>query len=333
MAWDFTDINTNLANTQDTGVAVATFKLKERLKANGWTHVGSGDGVSNFSTTLGNGNDVITGSGSGANGIYNNGAWFIVRKPATGSAPYNLVFDLLFQFPAPGSNYTIRFAISISGFTAAGASATQTMDATDKQYIRGGGTPASPTYEQVFGYAGAGPMQLVVGGSAENHSFILAAYGAGSGNVSSLIFMDGLKSGSFPYGGGAGSQEPFPFVFGATSAAYLVSPQNVERWATYYRQGEGNELWKKTTVRFADWGGGGLTVSENMWSGNDESWPVIYYTPTSDASPNGRKGTSTLFKWAVRRRAYLDKGSDGATGNLLKIGDVFMPWNDAVPAS
>lgn len=57
------------------------FNVKECLKAAGWKVVYSGDGVATFQQFA----DVITHAGSGANGMNNSYAWFVIQEPAYAS--------------------------------------------------------------------------------------------------------------------------------------------------------------------------------------------------------------------------------------------------------
>ena len=76
----FDDLN----NVSPASQAAAIFDLKETFKAAGYTIRGSGDGIAAHSAV----GDVITSAGSGANGMNNTNAWFTVRQPAGGAAPY-----------------------------------------------------------------------------------------------------------------------------------------------------------------------------------------------------------------------------------------------------
>ncbi len=78
-------------NLVPTSFADAVFTLKTQLKAAGWVHQASGDGLAAFSTTPGNVNDQITSGGSGANGMDNARAWFVLQQP--GGGPRQLCFQ------------------------------------------------------------------------------------------------------------------------------------------------------------------------------------------------------------------------------------------------
>lgn len=91
------------------------FQMKTRLKSVGWTVPISGDGLSAFDNT---GADVITQGGSGANGMDNDGAYFVLEDP---DSLHWLLFSKQANGGSGGARWIIRSAVD--AFTG-GAAAT-----------------------------------------------------------------------------------------------------------------------------------------------------------------------------------------------------------------
>jgi len=117
----------------------AFFQLKESMKDQGWTHLGSGDGLSALSTTSGNGNDVLTSSGSGANGMDNSRAWIHMEDA-------DMVREVVLQRGTTDAHdWRIKYSKG-DGFSGSAAADTTPLGGADEAFIHGGGTDASPTF-------------------------------------------------------------------------------------------------------------------------------------------------------------------------------------------
>lgn len=114
------------------------YYMKETLKSAGWTVRCSGDGLSAY----GSSSDIITHAGSGANGISNNLAWYVIYKTCSYTGQRR---EFCVQMMA-ASHTTHRLSDSASaGFVTGSPSATRIPDASDEIIIFGGGTSAAPT--------------------------------------------------------------------------------------------------------------------------------------------------------------------------------------------
>ena len=74
---------TFLTNQTPATAAVAIYNLKTTFKAAGWTVPRSSDG-----TTYNNSGDQISAGTSGAGGMDNARAWFVIQEPAAPSRQY-----------------------------------------------------------------------------------------------------------------------------------------------------------------------------------------------------------------------------------------------------
>lgn len=124
-------------NSIGTGAA-AMFKLKAVLKSAGWTVPRSSDG-----TTYNSSGDQITVATSGAGGMANNSAWFVVKEPGNRR-------EWCIQRGTSGNTaWRITYS-ALAGHTGGTPGATRVATATDGQVLIGGGSDASPTFSSVF---------------------------------------------------------------------------------------------------------------------------------------------------------------------------------------
>lgn len=121
-------------NTTDRTAGRIEYEAKEFLKANGFTVLASGDGLSAYSSS----GDIITASGSGANGMNNARAWYRIQSPEG--------YEWIRQITSVTGDPDLRVKFSLAdGFTGGSGSADTTPTATDEELELGGGTDASPT--------------------------------------------------------------------------------------------------------------------------------------------------------------------------------------------
>lgn len=105
----------NLADPAPAGSACVEFmwNIIQTLLSAGWTHFASGTGTGGtFSTTPGNVNNQITGTGTGAGGFDRNNAWIVLRCPAnkrqlliqrgTGQTQWRVYYSALDTFVGTG---------------------------------------------------------------------------------------------------------------------------------------------------------------------------------------------------------------------------------------
>jgi len=321
------------ANTTPATGAVAIFSLKALLKSVGWTVPRSSDGL-----TYNSSGDQITSSGSGAGGMNNASAWFVIVPPG-GTAQY------CFQLGATTSwrIFTTRF----STLTAGTPSATQTpapVSVTDRIYLAGGGTDASPTFAGST-FAADGTYRFhAAADNASPYGFYSVAYAIGGGLPSHALFvdpltdtdagdtdpfvfyssngppgssllgdLDGNPSGSFFNMIGAGAQALMNNPFGILGPAY-VSPIAIH----------GIPGGTQTTLHGQ--------LGPNPVNGKDDLLPCYYATDPTDSRP-GIKGRSTLIRFPMSGRTTGDTQSVSGAGakDWIVLGGSVFPWNGSVP--
>jgi len=140
LIFTYDGVNSSLNLTAIT-FAWAIYYLKQTLKQAGWTVVKSGDGLSAYSSS----SDIISTGNTGANGMDNNKAWFVVQMPST-------TRQMCLQCMRTGANTSYLWRIKYSkgaGFSGGSPSATRVPSATDEVIVldgsSGSSTDAAPT--------------------------------------------------------------------------------------------------------------------------------------------------------------------------------------------
>lgn len=280
MAWQS---NVNIGPTDaDEGV----FELKEHMKANGCTLEGSGDGDSNFDNS---GTDVITGPGTGANGIANSNAWWRIKMP-------DGVRELLFERTSTGAgSWTYYYSVS-AGFTGGTPGANQRPTASDEQVIANFTTNATCYFHMAIQDAATGGF----------YSWWFVGREEINGSAESFAYGEALSQ--------ARSDDSDPCVHGALSStvgtAQLDDTTPNRPPMGYYDYGGPDEQFVTWTAAYPDNQRGGAVKSIGAdEDGNDTLIPIPMYR----VSPSGVKGFMAHHGWIGSARSYpdiIDTGSD-----------------------
>jgi hypothetical protein len=165
-------LNLSLANGTE-----ATFLLRRLLLETGaWTSVKDSDGTT-YSAT----GSQLTHHGSGAGGLNNNNAWFVLRD-ATGR-------QLLFQRGSLHYSWKVYYS-KAAGFVEGSPAATATPTATDVRYV----SNTSDAYISLFPSSGSLRCNAFAQTTPHNtcYSFNLICRVVGTGAVAGSIFMHAL---------------------------------------------------------------------------------------------------------------------------------------------
>ncbi len=228
MAWHSYDgaaISYN--RTVSSGAEAMFVALQTLLNSGAYTCKSSGDGLAAFSEP----GSVFTGYVSGANGLANTGAWFVIKCVTSGRE---------WLFGRGSSNYSWFCLYDLNtGFT--GGSATVKPTATGQQ---GFGAGQNTTAQQIFATSGSMVLHVIVQTTAEEggvHPFFIIARTPATGVYAGCIMVDSFEPASYsPYDG-----DPCYMLSGnvpllAESGAYLSYPT----WSlgSGYFDGEWNDL-------------------------------------------------------------------------------------------
>jgi hypothetical protein len=315
---------------------------KPRLNDQGpqWTVVASSDGLSALSTTT----DVITKYSSGAGGLGNNGAWFVLRAP--GGNPTDGYMEFCFQRvigtggnPNYGDNlFRIKYTIKGFDLTSAAITATQVPPAisSDERLVLGSGTDASPvssylmnsSYTSVTGSTINLFGQFCAQNPDDGYGFYMLSNR--SATPAGFFAFDPMQPGTYPTGASA-DKDPYVTMIDNTSS--VLSRDSVYQpysyTTCYLRKGMSGE----DSVRIQGFypvlynncqiiG----NLPSNPYNNKDDTFPVLYARKGSEPSPNGYKGQSTLLKWHGQNRSNFSIVSITTPGDRLVVGNVSIPW-------
>lgn len=293
-------------NTIGTGAA-AMFKLKEVLKAAGWTVPRSSDGL-----TYNAGGDQITVATSGAGGMENNNAWYVVREPGDRR-------EWCVQRGTTNRSWRIKYSAD-DKFTGGSPGVSQTPSATDEQIIVGSGTDASPVFATTYHAVDSAYRIHIIANSTP------------IGGVYPFVMFGTVTPGSTFAGGGLwqepmapGSYDPAdadPCVVGYSSAGGSldqVFSTGSRCWLAY---GTGSQVWlsSMTGVNATFVG----SLPDDLVSGKDLNGRPLY---SGNSGGTRVKGYGATMAIKGPSRAY-PATANRATDAYVYLGNVVVPYAD-----
>ena len=339
------------ANITPQSGADAVFQWKEFMKTGAggpaWTVVASGDGYSNYS----NSGDVITSKNTGANGMFNKFAWFVIQQPSsTRQFCFQSLATVNINNPANSSAVNWRIKYSTIGFTN-GGSATVTPTANvsvqtgleDAGVILGSalGTDSSPTGAALFATDGSYRMQMGADNAAPN-SFNWFCTVIPTPTIASGFLFDAMATGTFP----PADIDPYivyTSLTGYASEASIVSINNGPVFGFIKKGLPGESFASIGAATYALQGQGSLSsfmadLPSNPYNNTDDLLPVVYARPHAwslingqHGIPTGYKGISNSMKWCTTDRTTLDMLSVLSPGDRIVVGNFAFPWNNTNP--
>lgn len=321
--YDGTNSSCNLTTAAQSNACDIFYYLKGVLKQAGWTVVRSGDGSASPGTSGVNygSADYITGYGSGANGINNNGAWYVVQQPGSSR-------QILVQRSATlSSTFAVYYSYS-AGFSGGSWNARTAPTATDSQTVANCLWSGAATYRFSIGADNAAP-----------YGFYMFTFPTGGGNPYATLIMEPLVTGTYD----SSDSDPYVFIGTQTTAASAQVSPLLSAGLISETAGTGPLTWFKVGTASAAWvqmpgmnyqssvgavfpAGAGT----NPFSGNDEIIPIMYGRRNGIAS-SGFKGVGSLVKWLGPSRSTGDTLSIGGTRNYVTVGNITLPWNGSTP--
>lgn len=328
MAMIFNDgVGSSLNQTPATG-AVAMFLLKRLLKQAGWTVPRSSDG-----STYNSSGDQISSGSSGANGMDNAKAWFVIQQP--GSSRSFCIQRNSVTGADSSKSWRIKYSKG-AGFTSGSPGILQTPSATDEVILFGSGTDASPTYGVVF-YYGDGLMRFhCCAEDAAPYGFMSWSWGHSTGKTCHAFGLEPLVA--------TAAEDTDPYLI-----HYYQTPGIDVCWkraAFYYGTGQigfwmGSTWAKSSSVVPAACVGvptGYQSTSYDVWyygfdnffNGKDDLLPLTAFWFYQTGGPcHYYKGVLTYSR-ACCSSFYRITGTlydVAATKDGVLCGDVVMPWD------
>ena len=301
--------------------AAALFKFKALLVVCGWVVRSSGDGLSAFSSS----GDIITTGASGAGGLANTGAWFVIEMPTANSVNR----QLLVQRGASNTSWLTRYSYSAK-FTGGSPSATVIPTATDQQNINCSGStahalmPTDSTYRWNMVASDAAPYGLVAsafpsGGGAADHAFCMLP----------LTVID------------VGDIDPYAFYLSASASSFTAADM-LANMSCWYRKGLTDQFWADPLVSTATsacayrrsanptTNSVPANLGPNPHTGNDDVYdiPIGRAVNGTGRYPMGYKGMSqTLLLWNGNARTTADTLDISSSKDRLALANCNMPWD------
>lgn len=286
----------------------AMYKMKQLLVSAGWAVKSSGDGLSAFSSS----GDIITSGNAVANGLANSGAWFRIQSPLGASSR-----EFVVQRSFANTVWTINYSFS-AGFTGGSPNSSTLPTATDSQALAT--TTSIFTTDNTYHWNAAADNAAPYGFYSFSYNF--GGNGVSNAPTSGAWFMDPLTNTS------ASDQDP-TIHYVSTSTSYTASiSSNVLGYLKKGLAGEGfvNVPWAgyQSAIGNIIFPSGAGT---DIYSNQIMLLPIIYARPTSQSSPVGYKGVSSLFKYHSTLTVTPTVISISTPKDYILIADIAMKWN------
>lgn len=299
--------------------SVAIYSVLQMLVAIGATKTRDSDG-----TTYSASGTQVTSGGSNTNGLANTSAWFVMRLPSGR--------EYCFQRGSNNTLWRIMYSAQ-AGFTGGSPGATRVPTATDQATIFGGGTDASPTYNQFFS---TDASYRLYGLADTVYGFWFGSVLTASSAASAGMWHDLITP--------ASSVDDDPCVthlsvsgvaFTQSAVATVTAATTGTRTAGWLRYGEASESGHVAlsgmplrdgtgNVVFPD--GAGVNPHDNK----DQLRLIPYARGSTQTVPYGDKGLSKIAAWCGTPRSTLETYSVSSTRDWLRMGSVALRWNGDV---
>lgn len=341
MAYQFSYVTTT------DGFAELLFNLKTLLKAAGWTVLSSGDGTTYFAAS-----DGITTGAAGAGGMRNDKAWFRIRQPSGGSAPYAGTREFVFQYSPASFVNEGRAKYSYSaGFTGGAPSATQTPSAADEMFWFGGGTDAAPTYAFFDFNVFAGRKGYVaVNDAAPWNWYVVAAReippDAYQGAMCYMMWDAVIQAPFNATDPLLSDREPYVWTFMGAGDNNILTGSSPHACWTYFDVAGSLILVPVATIGWKDYTNtsnpskppSAVSVF-NPYNGAVDVWPLSYSMQNGNSITNiatnwrtvdvTMKGYSVILDVEGGASEQRDRGTLNTTNDRINFGKCWWPWNGA----
>ncbi len=336
-------VNADINQALGTGVSVAGsymfFLIKKTLKAAGWKVMESSDATTYVSyrpagTT---GADQITHQGSGAGGMDNNNAWYVLQDPGGRR-------EIMLHRQASGRVGTFAYS-ALDKFITGAPGPTTPSTADDRQIlINNGNFWSARTVEHRFqGCAETVPIGNV-------YPFWFWQSEADDGTAGGLIALEAVA-------GPVADADPDPCVLmwgdnNSMTPTHLATQSGSAAGAYgWYKMNDGAEAWVKMVGHLLHINAVGEPVpgyvthslGTNPFGGKDLGGLITFGREIGGTGP-GPKGRSTKTMWAFSSRSWPDTFTVGGgwVGEIFTIGErwafvgdtsagcILMPYPDGV---
>lgn len=302
----------------------AIFNLKTFLKLHNRTIRASGDGLSAYGAS----SDVLTTAASGAGGLGNAGAWFVLQEPS-GSREW------LFVRGADAQTWTIARGKAFSGGSP--NATTSPTDATAVTLFNNETTFPSPIGNWFLDCDDASP-----------HGWFARNVPTGGGNVQTFFCDEPLRSGTYD----AGDTDPYLCgggYNGSGAAPGQFKPEVSTGWWRFYKRydhGGGGatnrrvgflQLFSEGVLLAPAQNNTGGQVGADSETGR-EYMPFIGVTrPGASSSTSGFCGETARLRWSTVWSTALGRPNGGTARNAgptaywMYTAGIYTPWDATTP--
>ena len=338
---------TSVNNTPETG-AEAMFEFKETLKLAGWTVPRSSDG-----TTYNASGDQISQAGSGANGMANNRAWFVVQNP-NGERSWCVQ-----RSTASNQQWYMKYS-ALDLFTGGTPGVTQVPAAGDEEVVHGALPDGGPTFSNLFDADGSFRWHVIAQDAAtgavgnEVFGFWAFATEAGTGDLETILMQEPTDPSSYPPLVGTraapttGDPDPvIVLVQYSTSGGHLrTTPGQTRGWtdssvnnnkmAWYQYNDTNNGVEAFGQIQGAHLQGDPSPLAAfvpgqmgtNPYDGSEEVIPLYCGRPAVGYTTQiGAKGMTAFIKHKATIKDYPSV-INSSTDAYVYIEDCLIPWED-----
>lgn len=308
------------------------YLMLQRFLTAGWTCVASSDNITNFSTT----GNVLTHAGSGANGLGNTGAYFVVRMPGASNR------QLLFIVHHVNSELWWKYSFS-GGFSGGGITTVPT--ASDEKDILG--ATALGGGQAMFVGGGGNCRVSMAFDNASPYGWWMMSHRIVSTNFESLLAMDPMANGT----GLIGDADPYVLLasYGSSGTNLpfykggVYEQPNCMRYPSFMGQ-YGSYGWKNKGYvgeAWASFAWHALTAYPNLAalnligtnpSNNKDMFVNVPYMVANPPQPaGGWKGVSSLFLFLTTSRNIDDAFTFLTTRDYRSVGGMAVKWDGSIP--
>lgn len=302
----FPDVGTLLNTSTSSDGSLVFFKLKTQKKAAGWTVVSSSDG-----TTYNASSDIITTNLTGAGGLHNASAWFVIREPGGRR-------EWCYQHISTAMLYRVKYS-PFARFIGGSPSATRVPSATDEQVLAGGGTDASPTggsfFNAVVQRCHVMCNSTPIGGVYPFYFFMTAS--PGTTEQAGAIWCEPMAPGSYDAG------DLDPCIVGAATSGGGIASMVSSGSKAYFAYGTGSQAFATMTSGVnATFNG---TLPANIVNGKFMCGRPLYTaTVAATTQPKGYGGTIALKGSPHNYPTTYNRATDA----YVVLGNLVLPYAD-----
>lgn len=314
--------------------AACIFLFKSTLKTAGWTVPSSSDG-----TTYNASGDQITTNTTGAGGMNNNFAWFILSQPITDGYQRHIAI----QVNNVTAKNNVKIKLSWTGFNTGSPNATTMPTAADEQYIFGTSGAFAAFLDSTEGSI---VNNVCAGGLAEKYHFYWYTTKAGTGGVGSLFLMD------FANLANPLDYDPYVYYINGSSTAPLTSLNTFTDTANgAFQSSSGPYIWinkhnvngitgsfgRSFISNFNDAGSSTYSLiakmGTNPYDNNPETLPafVVRVASPTTAAPYGIKGKLMNVLLTGTTLVTADTLTVSTSNDRVFCGPLVLIWDGSVP--